>query len=62
MIDEDQKYYLVTVTHSEDVTLDSLAALRSKIENEILIQKERKLFDDWMSRKRKEAKIKVLKK
>ena len=53
-------YYLVSVENREEVILQPLENLRSVIGQDILAMKEQKLLDDWLNKKRKQAKIKLL--
>jgi parvulin-like peptidyl-prolyl isomerase len=57
--DDGSNYYLITVVAREDVPLEPLEKLRPEIEKSVVALKERLLFEDWLNKERKKAKIEI---
>jgi hypothetical protein len=57
--DDEPYFYIVKVEKIEPVTLEPLEVLRPEIEERIIADKERSLFDKWLKEKRKKSRIKI---
>lgn len=60
-IDDGHYHYLIEVAEKEKITLEPLENIRSEIEKRVIAMKERRLFEDWLRKERKEARIKITK-
>ncbi|MDP2922513.1 MAG: hypothetical protein Q8O30_02170 [Candidatus Omnitrophota bacterium] len=58
-IDDIDSCYLMTVVAKESVAIEPLEKIKPEIEKRVIISKERRLFEDWLSQERKKAKIEI---
>ena len=58
--DEAPNYYLVLVAAREQKTLEPLETIRPDIEKRLLELKDRAMFEDWLDKEKKKAKIKII--
>jgi len=60
-MEEAPYYYLIEVVHRQGIARQPLEALRPQIEKQIRAAKEQRLFDEWLTRERQKAKVKITK-
>lgn len=57
--DDGSNYYAIEVVEVEKVNVEPLEAIRSDVEKRVIAEKERRLFDNWLSEKKKASSIKI---